>query len=131
MPPETYAFGSYYPMTETWLISNPRRKDVEKSITTLHGEVLKMMRNLMREPCMQDWVRAEEPDLAETLPDPIGGKDARNCANVHAEFSILGEALWFLTRWGDGDFHEMVSWKKEHLPYSVNRHDVRTALWNP
>lgn len=133
MPSDGYAFGSEYPMTETWLISNPRRAEISDGIQTLHKEVLTMMNNLMREPCMQDWVRDEAPELVGLLPPAIDAKHARECINVQAEFAILGEALWFLTRWNDGDFYEMIDWKKashqEKLPYWVNTHDVKTALW--
>lgn len=113
------AFGSESPMTDTWFIG---KKDKTDKAHNLIKEVDDMLRNLYRDECIHILVRQRfGPDAEKKLPKMAGspaGDECKalgclRCNNVIAEYQVLADLRWILTRIVDGDFHEVRnSWKR-------------------
>lgn len=91
----------------------------------LYKDVQEMLRELSKDPCINQYIREREPDLADALPpapSPPPDTGTPECQEKLAEFTVCEELLWMLRGIVDRDSSEIVQAYK-------GRHDRGEAPW--
>lgn len=101
---------------------NPTMQD---RATALRGDVLDMLAEMIKEPCVNQYVRERAPDLDGNMPPapfPAPDTGSPECQMLLAEFAVLEELDWALRSIADADATEIIQAYK-------NRHDSGTPAW--
>jgi hypothetical protein len=88
-------------------------------------DVRGMMGEMVKEPCMNQYIRERLPEMDGLLPpapSPTIDTGSRHCQEVLAEFAVLEELDWTLQSLIDGDASEIVKGYRE-------RHDASRPAW--
>ncbi len=91
----------------------------------LYKDVQEMLRELAKDPCINQYIREREPSLDGELPPapyPAPDTGSPECQLKLAEFTVCEELLWMLRGIVDRDSTEIVQAYK-------GRHDRGEAPW--
>jgi len=115
MPEGDYAFGGEYPLVDTSIMGQERKK-VNQEAADIIKAIRKVRLNMLRDPCIQAQLKKDKAlhyEAMENLPEPIGelpgaGLESNQCRNTLAEYSALQDLEDKLVKVADGLWYEAV-----------------------